>query len=172
MRGTWMTWGVAAIVWVSTSAGAATGLGAQQAAITRNPEAVQLERRAQDLSFDNRTFGEAARMYRKAAEVRGTKDPVTVTNLRWAGRLAYYAGNATQAVNDLKRAGDLALEWGDVLGAAESFFDAAWIAQKHGRPAEAVKLADRGKELSEVPFLGAEQKAALQGRVRTSGSGR
>lgn len=142
---------------------AAPAAGAQMDA---PPEAETLEARAASLEATGpEAYGEAASLYRKAADLRMEGDPQGVADLMKAGKLSYYAGRHERAVGDLVKAADRALAFGDVLNAATAYLDAGWVAFTMGDGARAYDLAVKGARLSESPLIGADERQALRRRV-------
>ncbi len=130
----------------------------------RAEQAYELEQQAKVASQSVRDFSRAAYLYRQAAEARGDS-PEAVEDLIMAGTLAYYVGRKGQAISDLAQAGDQALAWGDVVTAAESFLDAAWIAQAEGRNDRALELGRKAERLSNSPLIQRGERVALLSRI-------
>lgn len=148
---------------------AAPGLEAQSAApatdeAKRVALAEKLEQQARDASADMETFGKASSLYREAAETLGDH-PDAADHLVHAGRLAYYTGDRGRAIEDFRAAGEQALEWGDVLVAAQAFLDAAWVAAEEERGTEARELAQRAERLSSSPLIQRQERASLLSRI-------
>lgn len=146
------------------SAGVASAQYAAPAETGTDPEVTELERRAQEATSEFEDWGKASRLYRRAAELRDG-DPSAASHFRLAGLLAYYSGHESDAVDDLRRAGETALEWGDLRSAARSFLDAAWVAKADGDGADAFQLAQRAERLARSPLLEAQDRAALLRRI-------
>jgi hypothetical protein len=149
---------------MAMSAGVATAQSAAPAEAGSDREAVELERRAADATRDFADWGKASRLYRRAGELRAD-DPAAAKHFRMAGLLAFYSGHQGDAVDDLKRAGESALAWGDLRTAARSFLDAAWVAEADGHNRRALELAQRGERLAYSPLLAAQDRAALLRRI-------
>lgn len=130
----------------------------------REAEAHEMVAKAQEASKDIATFREAASLYRQAAETLGDH-PESPHNLVQAGRLSYYIGREGQAIDDFQSAGEMALAWGDVVTAAQSFLDAAWVAAEEHRGAEALTLARRAEKLSSSPLIQRQERMALMSRI-------
>ena len=163
MRKTWGLAALAALV-VGTS-----GLEAQATApvvdeAERIAQAEQLQKKAADASQHLDSFDEAASLYRKAAETLGDHPDAPGHRVQ-AGRLAYYTGNESQAIRDFRAAAEQALAWGDVLMAAQSFLDAAWVAAEAERGGEALELAHRAEKLSSSPLIQRQERASLLNRI-------
>lgn len=145
----------------------AVGVSAQYAAPADSEPGIdvtEIERRAHEATSEVGDWGKASRLYRHAAELR-VDDPTAAKHYRMAGLLAYYSGHESDAVDDLTRAGETALEWGDLGSAARSFFEAAWVAESDGHDADALLLAQRAERLARSPLLAAQDRAALLSRI-------
>lgn len=164
MKGTRM-WGVAAIVALA-AVGVDTGEARAQAAQLKDTEiqAQQLEREAYQLLNDIRHNRRASNLFRKAADVRGS-DLASVEDLMMAGRLSFYDGREGQAIQDLTRAGETALEWGDVVAAATAFLDAAWVAHHDDRGTTAHNLVVRAQKLSQSPLIAQAARRDIEARI-------
>ncbi len=130
----------------------------------RIAHAEKLEGKAWKAAEHRDGFVTAVRLFREAAQLRGDQ-PESVEDLVMAGRLSYYLDREGDAIESLARAGEIALEWGDVLTAAESFLDAAWIAEQDGRKSAALELGRRAEKLSESPLIEGRQRASLRSRI-------
>lgn len=128
--------------------------------------AIQLE--AAELATRVDRYGEAAKLYRRAAELFG-QHPEAAEAWAWAGRLSYYDGS-DRAVSDLRKAAEMALRFGNVGLAAHSFLDAAWVAHEKGMNAEAIDFARRATDLSRSPLLTASDRERIQRRVEGTGT--
>ncbi len=152
-----------AIVFGTASAGAQT---TAEVSIT-DVEALEADAHAQldDLSAWER----AARLFRRAADLRPEGDPAGTENLIYAARLSYYEGNERQAVRDFEAAGQRALAMGDVIVAANAFTDAAWVAQHRGYGERALALLSRARLLSGSPLIPEDERTHLRGRWGAAG---
>ena len=119
---------------------------------------------AQEASKEIGSFREAAFLYRQAAETLGDH-PDAPHHLVQAGRLSYYTGREGQAIDDFEAAGEQALAWGDVVTAAQSFLDAAWVAAEENRGSQALTLARRAEKLSSSPLIQRQERMALLSRI-------
>ena len=109
-------------------------------------------------------YGRAARLYHTAAERLGD-DPEAPALFATAARLAYYAGSERRAMWDLQRAGEGALAWGDVVTAARSFLDGAWVAAEIGEYEAARLMVARAEKLAASPLLAAADRTLLASRL-------
>ncbi len=130
----------------------------------REAEAHEMVVKAEKASQDIGSFREAALLYRQAAEILGDH-PEAAHHLVQAGRLAYYTGREGQAIQDFEAAGEQALAWGDVVTAAQSFLDAAWVAAEEHRGSQALTLARRAEKLSSSPLIQRQERMALLSRI-------
>jgi len=156
----------------AASFGAPFGASAQTATFASLTEAERnsimaaekLEAEARDLS-SGPSWAHAAPLYRNAAELRGAGDFTGADNLRIAGYISYYEGRLTPAVGVLTRAADAFLAGGDVLSAAATLADAAWVAVQAENPIEAQALRERALLLTRSPLLEAADRDALVRRL-------
>lgn len=160
------TWGLTTLAVLLVGA---SGVEAQSASpVTDEAQKVALAERlgqeAREASRDMKSFEKASSLYREAAETLGDH-PDAAEHLVQAGRLAYYTGDESRAIQDFRAAGERALEWGDVLVAAQSFLDAAWIAAEEERGTEARELAHRAERLSSSPLIQRQERASLLSRI-------
>ena len=128
-------------------------------------EAARLEADALSLSESPADLGKAADLFRQAATLRPSGDPMVVKDLIQAARFAFYSGRSDHALKDFAFAAETALRLGDVLAAAESFLDAAWVAAKVHDGRLALRYADRARELSSSPVLRDTDRARLLSRL-------
>ena len=110
-------------------------------------------------------WGDAARLFRRSAQLRGAEDPVGFTCLSEAAALAYATGDRSGARNDMAAAADQALARGDLRAAALAYLDAAWIAQEQKNPRQVWELGHRAEMLAASPLLGPADRAAILQRI-------
>jgi hypothetical protein len=149
---------------VSTQVQAQDAFAALDVAV-RPAAAEEMEGLAYDLVVAGRGLDEAAGLYRRAAALRGTGDPMGADNLRIAGYIEFYRNRPQLAVTTLTEAGEAFLALGDVERAAESFIDGAWVAMKADMPAAVLELSERARLLSRSPLLEADERFALARRL-------
>lgn len=157
-------WGVAACA----MAGAV--LMAPSSAAAQDPDwgvkrAVKMEAEARTLADQREDWDHAAWLYTQAASLRPVGDPEAVIDLQWAGRLAYYTGDLSQAVQALERAGTRAMEGGDVLTAGSLLVDAAWVASRIGKDRKALAYVKRAEELVAAPVLSDQVRNTVLVRI-------
>jgi hypothetical protein len=128
-------------------------------------EAARLEADALSLSESPSDLGKAADLFRQASALRPAGDPTAIKDLIQAARFSFYAGKRDRALKDFAAAAETALRFGDVLAAAESFLDAAWVAQQVSDGAQALRYAGRARELSASPMLREDDRARLLSRL-------
>ncbi len=110
-------------------------------------------------------WGDAARLHRRSAQLRGAEDPLGFRCLSEAAALAFATGDRTGARNDKAAAARQALARGDVRQAALAYLDAAWIAQEQKNPRQVWELGHRAEMLADSPFLGPSDRAAILQRI-------
>lgn len=150
----------------------ALGAGSARAQTTAEvtvPEVEAIEADAHASLDDLSAWKRAARLFRRAADLRPEGDPGATENLIYAARLSYYEGNERQAVRDFEAAGRRALAIGDVVVAANAFTDAAWIAQQRGSGERALALLSRAELLSRSPLIPEDERTHLRARWGAAG---
>jgi hypothetical protein len=110
-------------------------------------------------------WGDAARLYRRSAELRAPDDPLGFTCLREAAQLSYGAGDLSGARNDMVRAANQALARGDLRAAALAYVDAAWVAQEQKKPRQVWDLGRRAEMLAASPLLPSTDRSAILNRI-------
>jgi hypothetical protein len=110
-------------------------------------------------------WGDAARLHRRSAQLRGAEDPLGFRCLSEAAALAYATGDRTGARNDKAAAASQALARGALREAALAYLDAAWIAQEQKNPRQVWELGHRAEMLADSPFLGPSDRAAILQRI-------
>jgi len=126
--------------------------------------ALELERKVLELTPDLTTYGRIADLYHEIAELR-EDTPDAARALAMAARFDYYAGDDDAAYDAYRRAGDLAIAWGDVLTAATAYADGAWVAHQCGRDEAALELALKVEKLTESPHLDDDDRETLRRRI-------
>jgi hypothetical protein len=124
-----------------------------------------MEAEARSLSDQRHAWDKAAWLYRSAASLRPQGDLVAVEDLQWAGKLAWYTGDAGQALTDLEEAAERAMEGGDVFTAANLLVDAAWVATRNGDPDRASELSRQAHVHAASPILSDEVRRRVTDRV-------
>lgn len=133
----------------------------------RNAEADALERQATAMLRRSNGWREAAKLQRRAAELRGD-DPRAVDSFVRAAWMYSGAGRAGTARQMMERAAERAMVGGDVERAATALVDAAVIAVESRREDLVPALVRRTRRLLDSPLLPAEQRARLLERVEGS----
>lgn len=128
-------------------------------------KAVELESQARQLTTNVRGFSSAASLYRKAASLRVEGDPQGIRDLIQAGRLYFYVGKTGRATDSLASAGRIAIQFGDVVTAAQAYLDAAYAADANGDRTKAFDLATRAQKLAQSPLIDAAERSALLARI-------
>jgi hypothetical protein len=132
--------------------------------IVRSIEADSLHEAAAALVTAHR-WGDAARLHRRAAQLRAADDPLGFRCLTEAAALVYASGDRTAARGDMARAAEHALARGDLRAAALAYLDAAWIAQEQKNPRQVWEMGHRAEMLAASPLLAAADRATIQRRI-------
>jgi hypothetical protein len=107
---------------------------------------------------------EAARLYRRAALLRGD-DSAAVTAFRLAAWAYGAAGDVGLALAMMEQGAERATRIGDVERAIGCFIDAALIAKAAGRNGRVSRLMERTYTLLASPLLPAERRLVLERRI-------
>ena len=128
-----------------------------------SPEA--LEAKAKQLYETPKKYGEAVKLYVRAADMRTPGDPMRVTNLVMASRLSFYTGKKTRAADLMERAADEAHAAGDVVRAANAYIDASFLAQAAGNDVKVMELVSKAQLLTASPLLATSDREAILRRI-------
>jgi hypothetical protein len=129
-----------------------------------NARADTLESWANTLYNTPRGYKTAARLYERAAALRGD-DPRAVQSWRMASWLYSHAGDLGSARVAMERAAERAAGVGDVEQAANSYVDAVLIALTDHRGDRVTGLLRRTRALLGSPVLPADSRAAVLRRI-------
>jgi hypothetical protein len=126
--------------------------------------AQSLERQAVALSGTPRSYRTIARLYRRAAQARGTTEKAAEDC-----RLSAWAYVAVQDHGSgramMERAAEISAAVGDIDRAANSYVDAAIMAREGGRDDLVTGLLDKTRALAESRVLSPERRAAILARI-------
>jgi tetratricopeptide (TPR) repeat protein len=150
--------------------GAATAANAQTNGSNGNtiniPRAEALEAQAVALypaaSLD---YGKVARLYDQAARLRPDDDPARVYDLRVSAIMYQRAHKLSASLRNLTLAAETALQYGDVVMAANTFVDAAWVAREQQDIEAAIRLFQKAECLSRSPLMSLADARALRSRL-------
>ena len=98
-------------------------------------------------------YSEAAGLMVRAAQLRGPSDARAIKELTFAGKLYAYTRDYVQARTALENAAVRALALGQVVDAAHSYLDAAFMAQELADWSSVRELARRAKNLADYAHL-------------------
>jgi hypothetical protein len=124
-----------------------------------------LEAQAQELFEVPKKYGEAVKLYVRAANMREAGDPVRVTDLVMASRLAYYAGKEERSAALMERAADEAHAAGDVVRAANAYIDASFLAREAGWELKVPELVKKAQLLTASPLIARSDREAILARI-------
>ena len=149
--------------------GAAATLSAQQTLdpvhVTANARADSFHDDAMALPTETRFATKAAKLHERSAELRDESDPMAATCLRTAAFLRYYAGGRRASADLMEKAAERAAGIGNVALAADSYIDAAYIAQELREGSRARELAHRAELLANSPLISEVQRASIRSRI-------
>jgi hypothetical protein len=149
--------------------GAAATLSAQQTLepvhVTANARADSFHDQAMALPTETRFATKAARLHERSAELRDESDPMAASCLRTAAFLRYYAGGRRASADLMEKAAERAAGIGDVGRAADSYVDAAYIAQELKEGDRARTLARKAELLANSPLITDVQRASIRARI-------
>jgi hypothetical protein len=155
---------LAGLMTLAAEAGSATQV-AMAGPMVKGADPVDLETQARNLFPNPKRYGEAARLLLKAAERRSPGDPARIGDLILSSRLTYYNGDAARARALMERAADEALASGDVINAAHSFMDAAFLAQDAKESESITRLIGKARMLAASPFISQKDREGILGRL-------
>jgi hypothetical protein len=125
----------------------------------------RLKAEAEALYVTPRAYKRAASLHEEEARLRPVSDPRMVEALRQSGRLYTYAGNPAKGRALMQEAAETALRRGDVLLAAHSYLDAAFLALRARDVERALTLAKSADMLSWSPLLEASDRLGIVRRI-------
>jgi len=131
-----------------------------------NPD--EYEARARSMFSNPKRYDEAIKLFLKAAETRDVGDPIRVQDIIMASRLAYYREDLGRSLSLMQRAADEAAATGDVLTAAHSYMDAAFLAKEAGTVEVVVNLVRKAEMLAWSPLISALDKEGILARIRSA----
>lgn len=125
----------------------------------------QLRQKAVALFENPNAHEQAAHFLRQESERRAADDPEAYNALAIGGRLFAYSGEMLDAQNMMEEAADLALSRGELIKAAHTYIDAAYIAQTEGKRGRVRELVSRAELLSGSPHLDTVQRSNILRRI-------
>jgi hypothetical protein len=156
-----------AAILLTPTAGIGQAAPAHEAPESEVARALQLE--AESLAgTDRSSWNEAAALFVEAAEVSGFGSIEAVENLRKASFMRYYLGDKRQALELMEEAANQAVATGQVLLAAHSYIDGAWLAMEMDRTRSAREFGERARLLAASPHLSEMDRVSILGRVGVS----
>lgn len=129
----------------------------------------EFEARGKSLFSFPKRYDEAIKLFMKAADAREVGDPVRVQDMILASRLAWYREESDRALVYMRRAADEAAAIGDVITAAHSYMDAAFIAKSSGVRADLVRdYVHKAELLAYSPLIGDKDREGILVRIHNS----
>jgi ATP/maltotriose-dependent transcriptional regulator MalT len=135
---------------------------------TNVARAAELEAQATAMYHSPRDYKRAAKLHEEAAELRPAGDRIRVDDLRQAARLYHYTGSTLKARELMVQAAEDAHAAGDVVAAAESYLDAAFLYFEAGMPNEVTKLVEKAELLSKSPLISSSDRKMILSRIQVS----
>ncbi len=133
---------------------------------TETPAVQRLALEAEALAGRDRAgWGTASELFVQAAELSGFGTAEAVENLRKASFLRYYLGDRRGALGLMEEAATQAVASGQILLAAHSYLDGAWIAVAMDRSSSARELGERARLLAGSPHLSEGDRSSILARV-------
>ena len=132
---------------------------------TSETRADQLHRKAVSLHGERSRLEEAANLHKWSAKLREPGDPRAFEGFALAAHLFVYAGKLRQAGETMEQAAKFALDRGDVVNAARSYLEAAFIAERERKPNDVLKMARRAELLANSPALAGAERDAILTRI-------
>jgi hypothetical protein len=123
-----------------------------------------LEARAEQLRASPRWYLDAARLYRRAALLRGN-DARAVNNFRSSAWMYSAAGNNGLAREMMEKAAEHAADVGGIEDAANAYIDAAFLAVASDRQDKVPALLGRMHAVLSSPLLPETRRASILQRI-------
>jgi hypothetical protein len=160
---------IGAAVVLILSAGAVSAQSAHvklpSVAVPPNEQADKLKREAMKFYEQVSTLRRAATMHEREAALRVEADPLKIEALDLAARLYSYSGDHERGTALMEKAARSALLRGDVMRAAHSYLDAAFMALKLKNGERAANLIHEADLLALSPLLSVADKDAIVRRI-------
>lgn len=137
------------------------------AAAKANARADTLQQRAEDMLSHKPAWGEAAKLYLHAAELR-RDDPRAAEGYRMSAWLNSAEARNTSARKLLVKAAERSAATGDPLRAAHTYIDAAFAAVEDGRTDLVAGLLKKARTLADAEAITAEQQLDILRRLPQS----
>jgi hypothetical protein len=128
----------------------------------------EYEAKAKDLFAQPKRYDEAIKLFLKAAETRDVGDPMRVQDVIMASRLSYYRQDFSRARSLMVRAADEAAATGDVITAAHSYVDAAFLARQAGEPENIEPLVRKAEMLAASPLIDRADRNGILVRIKSN----
>jgi hypothetical protein len=136
-------------------------LPALQAVAFENP----LHSRAMELYETPERWEEAGELHERAAKLLRKKDAEQFFGFQRASLLYFYAGKTARSRKAMERAADVAEATGDVLTAANTWVDAAFIAVAEGYAGKKRAFVKNARLLAASELLGDADRQAIIARI-------
>lgn len=134
------------------------------AAATERADSLYAKAERQEIQSKSQ-FAKTAALYERSAELRSPGDDKRFESLVMAARLRYGHGDRRRAADDMEQAAEEAAIRGDVVNAAVSYLDAAFLAVELRQRDRAVKHVRAARLLTHSPLLTDAQRLELRVRL-------
>ena len=158
---------ILAVATLVDGAGAQEPIQAKLPGITveANAKADRLRQAAEALYEQPKAYRRAALLHEKEAATRSALDPLQADALTQSARLYSYSGDIGKSRIVMERSAQSALQRGDVLRAAHTLLDAAFLSLRERDREHTKALTQQAELLSASPLLTAAQRAAILRRI-------
>lgn len=166
MKKTTMGWVVTTFALTAAMFTVPSDLQSQSTTTSAIQKAAKLEAEASKLQDQRDQWDYAAVLYLAAVQLREEGDPQAQADLLIVANLSYETGNTAGALAALETAGARALASGDIVGAANIFADAAWVADKAGLRIDKRRLSTRVTQLANSSEISRAERNQILSRFQ------
>lgn len=139
-------------------------------AYVRESEASDLFRRGRRAERSGE-WEEAAELYRRSAKNQSRAERLGAVVYELAGRAFHFSDQPERASRMWERAAGWALLFGDVLGSARNFLNAAVAAEEAGESRRAVEIAWKAHRLTESDLVSERERELIRRHLRVDDGG-
>lgn len=114
-------------------------------------------------------WAEAADLYQRSAQQQSRAERLGAVVYELAGRAFHFSDRPEEASRMWERAAQWALLFGDVLGSARNFLNAAVAAEEAGESRRAVEIAWRAHRLTESELVSDRERRLIRRHLKVGG---